>query len=91
MVKAEKKFILAYTHPQARHYAQSMDWKRDEWVFLSHPAMLKGMHSIVLYDVRTPKFKANAAEASKMTATRHEVDIAVTSGRIVRVNVVNLP
>ena len=91
MVKAEKKLVVAYTHAQARHFAQSMDWTRDEWIFLSHPEQLKGFHSILVYDVRAPKYKPSTRESSKMVDMQSALLIGSTSGRIVRINVVNLP
>jgi hypothetical protein len=91
MTKAEKKYVLAWTHAQARHYAQTMGWKREEWVFVSHTAMLKGLYGIVLYQVRAPSYHATRGEAAKMEDLLREVEIGLTSGRIAKSNVVNLP
>jgi hypothetical protein len=91
MTKSEKKFIFASTHAQALHYAKSvMDWARSEWEFLSKPEMLKGLHSIVVYEVRVPKQKMDGDSAAKHRAMREAIDEGVASGRIARLNVVNL-
>ena len=91
MIKAEKKYVVAYTHAQARHFAQSMNWKRDEWGFVSHPAILKGLHGIVLYDVRAPRYKPTQPEAAKYADIREMITEGVESTRIAKLNVVNLP
>ncbi len=91
MTKAEKKYVIAYTHAQARHFAQTMGWQRAEWVFASHPMILKGLYGVVLYDVRAPRYSPTPTESRKMADLRTEVDIALTSGRITKANVVNLP
>jgi hypothetical protein len=91
MVKAEKKFVVAYTHAQARHFAESMDWARAEWAYVSHPAQLDGMHSILVFDVRAPKYKPSLRESSKMADMQSALLVASTSGRIARINVANLP
>jgi epoxyqueuosine reductase QueG len=90
MTKAEKKYVVAFTHAQARHFASTMDWKRSEWEFLSKPEQLKGLHSIILYDVRTPGYKPNPNETAKMDEMRYAIVVAQNSQRIAKTNVVNL-
>jgi hypothetical protein len=91
MTKSEKKFIFASTHAQALHYAKSiMGWARSEWEFLSDPLMLKGLHSIVVYEVRAPKQKMSIGATEAHRAMREAIDEGVASGRIVRLNVVNI-
>ena len=89
MTHSEKKLVMAPEHKHARHYAESMEWKRSEWEYLSRPEQLKGLYGIVLYDIRVPGLKRGIRFAA--SELRDAVIEAQGSGRIVRTNVVNLP
>jgi len=91
MVRAEKKYVVAYEHRQARHYAASMNWKRDEWVFVGSAEKLLGLYGIILYEVRLPRFRPDPIASENMTKLIHAINVGVQSGRIIRHNVVNLP
>ena len=94
MVRAEKKYIVAYTHPQARHFAQSMGWVRSEWEYVNprNPKpSLAGMYNLIVYNVRTPRYIPIQGEVPAMERMQAELQIMVSSGRIARLNVVNLP
>lgn len=94
MIKAEKKYVVAYTHPQAKHFAQSMGWVRSEWEYVNprNPKpSLAGMYNLLVYDVRAPRYTPIGGEAADMERLQAELQIMVNSGRIARLNVVNLP
>lgn len=93
MTKAEKKFVIAWTHAQARHFAQTMDWTRSEWHYIeprAHEKML-GLYNILVYDVRAPRYRPTQIEAENMDRMQAQLQIMALSGRIARINVVNLP
>lgn len=93
MTRAEKKYIVAYTHAQARHFAQTMDWVRSEWEYVNprNPKpSLAGMYNLVVYDVRAPRYTPIAGEAPAMERLQAELQIMQSAGRIVRLNVVNI-
>lgn len=89
MTHSEKKLVMAPEHKHARHYAESMEWKRSEWEYLSRSEQLKGLYGIVLYDIRVPGLKRGTRFAA--SELRDAVIEAQGSGRIARTNVVNLP
>lgn len=88
MTHSEKKLVMAPEHKHARHYAESMEWKRSEWEYLSRPEQLKGLYGIVLFDVRIPRSKIIGRQTEEL---REAVIEAQQSGRIAHTNVVNLP
>lgn len=88
MTRSEKKYVMAPEHKHARHYAESMEWKRSEWEYLSRPDQLKGLYGVVLYDIRVPGMRRNVRMAAY--ELRDAVIEAQEAGRIVRTNVVNL-
>ena len=91
MTRSEKKYVMAPEHKHARHYAESMEWKRSEWEYLSRPEQLKGLYGVVLYDVRIPRANLGSLVREKAVSLREAVIEAQEAGRIVRTNVVNLP
>lgn len=93
MTRSERKYVLAWTHAQALHYARMMEWSRDEWAFIGpgDEEKLLGLHSIVLYDVRAPRFHPTQTMAEKMQRTRERIQPMLDSERISKLNVVNLP
>lgn len=93
MTKAEKKYVVAWTHAQARHFAQSMDWARSEWEYVNpkSPERLLGLYNVVLYEVRAPRYQPNAVERRDMDYFWEVVRPMLDSTRIARHNVVNLP
>lgn len=93
MTKSEKKFVVAWTHAQARHFAQSMDWTRSEWDFANprSPERLLGLYNIVLYEVRAPRYRPSIVEQRDMDYFWECVRPMMDSARIARHNVVNLP
>lgn len=88
MTHSEKKLVMAPEHRHARHFAESMEWKRSEWEYLSRPEQLRGLYGIVLFDVRIPRSKIIGRQTEEL---REAVIEAQQSGRIARTNVVNLP
>ena len=94
MTKSEYKYVLAWTHAQALHFARTMEWKRSEWRYVGpsqSPEGMKGMYGIVLYEVRAPRYNATPIERDRMERTLAEIAIIQNSGRIIKTNVVNLP
>lgn len=95
MVRSEKKYLIAWTHAQAGHYARMMNWKRSEWEYVSmagmHAEKLRGKYGVVLYDVRAPRYRPTQVEAEKMEHLRSIIQPMLDSGRIIKLNVVNLP
>lgn len=95
MVRSEKKYLIAWTHAQAGHYARMMGWKRNEWEYVSMSGepgyKLRGMYGIVVYDVRAPRYRPTRIEADKMDELRANIQPMLDSGRIIKLNVVNLP
>lgn len=91
MRKADKKLIVAATHAQARHYAQLMNWKRDEWAYVKSVDDLVGLHGIVLYDVRAARYVPSGSEATRLELVRAYIPIIQEAGRIAKLNVYNLP
>lgn len=94
MTRAEKKYTVAWNYAQAKYFAKSMDWIRAEWEYVNlrnWEPCLKGRYAIVLYDVRAPRYSADKFEAAAMERLQAELQIMVSSGRIARLNVVNLP
>jgi hypothetical protein len=94
MTKAEKKYVVAYTHAQARHFAQSMGWVRSEWEYVNprNPKpSLAGMYNLIVYNVRAPRYTPIQGEEPAMERLQTELQIMVQSGRIARLNVANLP
>lgn len=91
MVRSEKKLIIAPEHRHALHYARMMEWKREEWSYVGRPEHLKGQYNVVVYDVRVPGFRMSPRASDLHQAIRNELLIGKESGRIVKVNVVNLP
>lgn len=94
MTRAEKKYIVAFTHPQARHFAQSMGWVRSEWEYVNprnpKPSFV-GMYNLIVYSVRVPRYIPIQGEAPAMEQMQATLQTMRDSGRIVRFNVVNLP
>jgi hypothetical protein len=90
MTRAGKKLIVAPEPRHALHYARCMEWKREEWEFLSKPEQLKGLYGIVLYDVRVPRFHPTPTHAVKLQTLRDAINEALQVERIIRLNVVNL-
>lgn len=88
MTHSEKKLVMAPEHKHARHYAESMEWKRSEWEYLSRPEQLKGLYGVVLFDIRIPRSRRWSYADEELIEAVFE---AQQSGRIVRTNVVNLP
>jgi predicted hydrolase (HD superfamily) len=92
MTRAEKKYVIAWTYAQAKHYAQSiMRWKCDEWVYVNDTYRLRGLYGILMYDVRAPRYEPEKHEIARMEAIQQETQIMNSAGRIARLNVVNLP
>lgn len=91
MMQARKKFVVAAEHRHARHFAESMDWKRAEWEFVSKPDKLKGLYGIVVYDVRIPRMKLTGVQKTEVDVMHMAIQEGLASGRIARHNVVNLP
>lgn len=91
MTRAEKKYIVAWTHAQAKHFAHTMRWKCDEWIFVTDLERMKGLYGILLYDVRAPRYTPTKREIARMEAIQREVQIMNSAGRIARLDVVNLP
>lgn len=92
MVKSEKKYVVAWTHAQARHFAQSMDWARSEWTFVDprYPERMQGLYGVILYEVRAPRYRPTEQEHAHMEEFWLRVRPMIESGRG-RLNVVNLP
>ena len=94
MIRSEKKYVLAWTHKQALHFARSMmGWARSEWQFVDAKGdALRGLYGVVLYDIRAPRYQPSLNDRENMERCRREiVDPGLQSGRIVKINVVNLP
>lgn len=95
MTKSEYKYVLAWTHAQALHFARTMEWKRSEWRYVGPGdggvERLKGMHTVILYEVRAPRYNATPIERDRMERILAEIAIMQNSGRIIKTNVVNLP
>jgi hypothetical protein len=93
MTRAEKKLVLAWTHAQARHFAQSMEWTRAEWTFIGpgQDEKAMGLYDVILFDVRAPRYLPTEVERDKMERTREHLQVNISCGRIAKLNVVNLP
>jgi hypothetical protein len=91
MVRSDHKLVVAWTHAQARHFAKSMDWTRAEWTFVRDARDLLGKYGMVVYDVRAPRYKPLPVELNRMEDIQEGVLVGTASGRIVKLNVVNLP
>lgn len=92
MIQAQKKYIVAWTHAQARHFAQTMEWKRSEWVYVnpqSPERALAGIYNVLIYEVRAPRYRPNQVEQTNMDRMWEYLRPVIESQRA-RLNVVNI-
>jgi len=84
--------VVAWTHAQARHFAQTMEWQRSEWEYVNprYPERMQGLYNVLLYEVRAPRYRPTQQEDVNMIRFWERVRPMIESGRG-KLNVVNLP
>ena len=87
-----KKFIVAWNHAQARHYAQMQEWPRSEWTFIamSQSVKLKGLRDVIVIELRAPRYRPSNEESLHHQAMADLLIVGQAHGHF-KLNVATLP
>lgn len=87
-----KKFIVAWNHAQARHYAQMQEWPRSDWTFvgMNDGVRLKGLRGVIVIELRAPRYRPSHEESMHHQAMADLLIVGHQCGHF-KLNVATLP